>query len=263
MFFSFSHSHDPRTIEDFYRPSLIGRGGLIASTTDFVLKNRMVRLLRQNFQFHGFRDEDANKHLDSQYLKLGKDLNHVYENVLIIEFRLLIKSLHFIMELRWLIDTILWWLPDAEVYYDTTTGVTTHYSDTTSALSAQIEVLGKQTAYTIQSVQHNPGPGHPNTFYYSDSDESDDDEPSVMIEDQKSIHHLSGSPTPSFKSVVESLSPLPTRFRDRDSLMEETDTLFHSFDNLHATSKRHFALILKRRAIGSTTTILSYSLPRL
>ncbi|GKB46317.1 hypothetical protein Tco_0897070 [Tanacetum coccineum] len=119
---------------------------------------------------------------------------------------------------------------DAEVYYDTTTGVTAHYSDTTSALN---------------------------------SDESDDDEPSVMIEDQKSIHHLSGSPTPSFKSVVESLSPLPTRFRDRDSLMEETDTLFHSFDNLHATSKRHFALILKRRAIGSTTTILSYSLPRL
>ncbi|GJR63999.1 hypothetical protein Tco_0010064 [Tanacetum coccineum] len=47
---------------------------------------------------------------------------------------------------------------DAEVYYDTTTGVSAHYSETTYALSAQIEVLGKQTAYTIQSVQHQPGP---------------------------------------------------------------------------------------------------------
>ncbi|GKD59775.1 hypothetical protein Tco_1297284, partial [Tanacetum coccineum] len=41
---------------------------------------------------------------------------------------------------------------DAEVYYDTTTGVSAHYSETTSAMSAQTEVLGKQTAYTIQSV---------------------------------------------------------------------------------------------------------------
>nr|GFA29563.1 reverse transcriptase domain-containing protein [Tanacetum cinerariifolium] len=56
-------------MEDFYRPSLIGRGGPIAPTTvpgtDFVLKNHMVRLLRQNCQFHGFRDEDANEHLDN------------------------------------------------------------------------------------------------------------------------------------------------------------------------------------------------------
>ncbi|GJY36803.1 reverse transcriptase domain-containing protein [Tanacetum coccineum] len=73
MFFSSSHSHDPRTMEDFYRPSLIGRGGPIAPTTapgtDFVLKNHMVRLLRQNCQFHGFRDEDANEHLN-KYLSI-------------------------------------------------------------------------------------------------------------------------------------------------------------------------------------------------
>ncbi|GKB01264.1 hypothetical protein Tco_0829308 [Tanacetum coccineum] len=82
-----------------------------------------------------------------------------------------------------------------------------HYSETTFASRERVAFLGKQTGYTIQSVQHNPGPGHPNTFYYSDFDESDDDEPSEMIEDHKSIHHLSGSPTPSSDPVVVSLSP--------------------------------------------------------
>nr|GEV15751.1 hypothetical protein [Tanacetum cinerariifolium] len=84
----------------------------------------------------------------------------------------------------------------------------------------RVEVLGKQTGYTIQSVQHNPGPGHPNTFYYSESDESDDDEPSKMNEDQKSIHHLSGSLTPFSNPIVESLSLLPTPFEDIDSLID-------------------------------------------
>ncbi|GJS88402.1 reverse transcriptase domain-containing protein [Tanacetum coccineum] len=41
-----------------------------------------------------------------------------------------------------------------------------------------VEVLGKQTAYTSQSVQLQPGPGHPNTFHYTYFDESDEDEPS-------------------------------------------------------------------------------------
>ncbi|GKB84712.1 hypothetical protein Tco_0956984 [Tanacetum coccineum] len=45
---------------------------------------------------------------------------------------------------------------DAEVYYDTTTGVSARYSETTSLLR----------------------PGHPHTVYYSDSKESDEDEPS-------------------------------------------------------------------------------------
>ncbi|GKE41137.1 hypothetical protein Tco_1464542 [Tanacetum coccineum] len=31
--------------------------------------------------------------------------------------------------------------------------------------------------YIIQSVQHQPGPGHPSTFHHSYSDESDEDEP--------------------------------------------------------------------------------------
>ncbi|GKC32399.1 hypothetical protein Tco_1039693, partial [Tanacetum coccineum] len=93
------------------------------------------------------------------------------------------------------------------------------------------EVLGKKTGYTIQNVQHNPGPGHPNTFYYSDSDESDDDEPSEMIKVQKLIHYLSGSPTPSSDPVVASLSPFLTPTRDSDFILEETDTLLPHHDS--------------------------------
>ncbi|GKE46302.1 hypothetical protein Tco_1477560, partial [Tanacetum coccineum] len=106
-----------------------------------------------------------------------------------------------------------------------------HYSETTFSSRERVEVIGKQTGYTIQSVQHNLGPGHPNTFYYSDSDESDDDEPSKMIEDQKSIHHLSGSPTPSSDPVVASLSPSLPPTRDSDSILEETDTLLPHHDS--------------------------------
>ncbi|GJZ32701.1 hypothetical protein Tco_0578137 [Tanacetum coccineum] len=48
---------------------------------------------------------------------------------------------------------------DAEVYYDTTTDMGAHYSKTTFESSEQVEVLGNDTGYTIQSVQHNPGLG--------------------------------------------------------------------------------------------------------
>nr|GEU56278.1 putative reverse transcriptase domain-containing protein [Tanacetum cinerariifolium] len=95
----------------------------------------------------------------------------------------------------------------------------------------RVEDLGKKTGYTIQSVQHNPRPGHSNTFYYLDSDESDNDDPSEMIEDQISIHHLSGSPTPSSDPVVSSLSPSLTPTGDSDSILEETDTLLSHSDD--------------------------------
>ncbi|GJZ41337.1 reverse transcriptase domain-containing protein [Tanacetum coccineum] len=101
---------------------------------------------------------------------------------------------------------------------------------TTFASRERVEVLGKQTGYTIQSVQHNLGPGHPNTFYYLNSDESDDDEPAEMINDQKSIHYLSGSPTPS-DPVVASLSPSLTPIGDSDSILMETDTLLPHHDS--------------------------------
>ncbi|GKE68727.1 hypothetical protein Tco_1526799, partial [Tanacetum coccineum] len=150
---------------------------------------------------------------------------------------------------------------DAEVYYDTTTGVSTHYSETTSAFGAQIEVFGKQTAYTIQSVQHQPRPGHPNTVYYSDdSDESDEDEPSVVLNIQKPIHSLSGNPTPFSDYVIESLSPLPTPFRDSDSLLEETDTLLsHSNDSLPDYEAFCFDHI-EEKSSGSTTSHSNHSL---
>ncbi|GKB76438.1 hypothetical protein Tco_0943333 [Tanacetum coccineum] len=113
---------------------------------------------------------------------------------------------------------------DVEVYYDTTTGVSAHYSETTFALSAQIKVLGKQTAYTIQSVHHQPGP--------------------VAI------------PLP----VVESLSPLPTPFGDSDSLLEETDTLLsHSDDSL--PDYETFCFDIEEKSSGSTTSHSDHSLP--
>ncbi|GJR33696.1 hypothetical protein Tco_1209380 [Tanacetum coccineum] len=46
---------------------------------------------------------------------------------------------------------------------------------------------------------------------------SDDDEPSEMTEDQKSIHHLSASPTPFFDPVVASLSLILSLPPDCDS----------------------------------------------
>ncbi|GJY99588.1 uncharacterized mitochondrial protein-like protein [Tanacetum coccineum] len=63
------------------------------------------------------------------------------------------------------------------------------------------------------------------------SDESDDDEPAEMIEDHKSIHHLSGSPTPSSDPVCVSLSPSLTPTGDSDSILEETDTLLPHHDS--------------------------------
>nr|GEV44403.1 hypothetical protein [Tanacetum cinerariifolium] len=148
---------------------------------------------------------------------------------------------------------------DTKAYYDTTTGVSAHYSKTTSMLNAQIEVLGKQTAYTIQSVQHQLRLGHPNIVYYSDSDESDKDKPSEVLDIQKPIHSLSGNPTPSFDSMVESLSSPPTPFEDSDSLLEETDTLLsHSDDSV--PDYETFCFDIKEKSTGSTTSHSTHSL---
>ncbi|GJZ37264.1 reverse transcriptase domain-containing protein [Tanacetum coccineum] len=49
---------------------------------------------------------------------------------------------------------------------------------------------------------------------------------------QKSIHHLSGSPTPSFDHVVASLSPSITPFGDSDFLLEEIDALLALDDSI-------------------------------
>ncbi|GKC14132.1 hypothetical protein Tco_1010914 [Tanacetum coccineum] len=70
---------------------------------------------------------------------------------------------------------------DVKLYYNTTTDMSAHHSETTFALRKRGKVL--------------------------DSDESDDDEPAKMIEDQSSIHHLSGSPTPSSNPETDTLLP--------------------------------------------------------
>nr|GEZ43722.1 hypothetical protein [Tanacetum cinerariifolium] len=95
-----------------------------------------------------------------------------------------------------------------------------------------------------------------------DSDESDDDEPSKMIEDQKSIHHLSGSLTPSSELIVESLSPLPTPFEDSDSLSSGSTTT-HSDYSLPDYKAFYFDDDhIKEKSSGSTTIHFDFSLPK-
>ncbi|GJW26334.1 reverse transcriptase domain-containing protein [Tanacetum coccineum] len=97
---------------------------------------------------------------------------------------------------------------DAEVYYNATTDMSAHYSETTFASRERVEVHGKQTGYTIQSVQHNPGPEIDSPFEWQ-------------------FH----SSTPSSDPVVASLSPSLTPTGDSDSILEETDTLLPHHDS--------------------------------
>ncbi|GJT60301.1 reverse transcriptase domain-containing protein [Tanacetum coccineum] len=296
-------------MEDFYRPPLIARGGAIVPGTDFVLKNHMVQLLRQNCQFHGFEGEDANEHLDkylsiTQFIKQKRisqdiiNLNlflfsltheaeswfytlkthsiHTWEDMV---FKFLSKYFPYSRTLQLKTEILNFWqLPtesvfeswerfksclqkcldhrilllnqiltfyngitiidqerlmvaagdnfmrktpqeaydliknmtqhhfqwDAEVYYNTTTDMSAHYFETTFASRERVKDI--LTPFT-------------------------DDEPSEMIEDQKSIYHLSGSLTPSSDPMVASLSPSLTPIGDSDSILEETDTLLPHHDS--------------------------------
>ncbi|GJS75548.1 hypothetical protein Tco_0725429 [Tanacetum coccineum] len=236
MFDSSFHSHDPRIMEDFYRPSLIGRGWSIVPTTvpgtDFVLNNHMVQLLRQNCQLRRFKAEDANEHLD-KILLLHQILTFYHGITMIDRDKIMVAAGRNIRRktpqesydlIKNMTQHHYQW--DSKVQYDTTTDMSAHYSKTTFASSEQVEVLGNDTGYTIQSVQHQPGPGHPNTFHYTYSNESDEDEPSEVLKVQKSIHPLSGSPTPSYDSIVASPSPSLTPLGNNDFLLEETDAFF-------------------------------------
>ncbi|GJW73591.1 hypothetical protein Tco_0132961 [Tanacetum coccineum] len=86
---------------------------------------------------------------------------------------------------------------DAEVYYNTTTDMSAHYSETTFALRERVEVLGKKTGYTIQKI-NSPFEWH--SYSFSDP-------------------------------VVASLSPSLTPTGDSDSILEETDTLLPHHDS--------------------------------
>ncbi|GJW92853.1 hypothetical protein Tco_0172525 [Tanacetum coccineum] len=71
---------------------------------------------------------------------------------------------------------------------------------------------------------------------------------------------LSGIPTPSFDSVVESPSPSPIPFGDNDSLVEETDTLLSHFND-SSPDYETFCFDIKEKSSGSTTIHSDYSLP--
>ncbi|GJV53258.1 reverse transcriptase domain-containing protein [Tanacetum coccineum] len=267
MFFSFSHSHDLRTMEDFYHPSLIGRGGPIVSTTvpgtDFVLKNHMVQLLRHNCQFHGFEGEDANDHLN-KYLSITQFIKQNEVSQDIINLNLFPFSLTYEAE-SWFYTLKT---HSIHTWEEMVSKFLSKYFPYSRTLQLRKEILNFFTMFFSFYHSHDlrtmedfyrpsligrGGPIIPTTipgtdfvlknhmvqllrqncqFHgFEDSDESDDDEPSKMIEDQKSIHHLNGSPTPSSDPVVTSLSPSPTPTGDSDSILEETDTLLSHHDS--------------------------------
>ncbi|GKB75261.1 hypothetical protein Tco_0942156 [Tanacetum coccineum] len=71
---------------------------------------------------------------------------------------------------------------------------------------------------------------------------------------------LSGNPTPSSDSVVESPSPSPISYEDSDSLVEETDILLSHFDD-SPPEYETFSFDIEEKSSGSTTTHSDYSLP--
>ncbi|GKC37029.1 hypothetical protein Tco_1049413 [Tanacetum coccineum] len=70
---------------------------------------------------------------------------------------------------------------------------------------------------------------------------------------------MSGNPTPSSDSVVESPSPSPIPCEDSDSLVEETDTLL-SYFNDSSPDYETFCFDIEEKSSGSTTTHSDYSL---
>ncbi|GJR28410.1 hypothetical protein Tco_1104642 [Tanacetum coccineum] len=71
---------------------------------------------------------------------------------------------------------------------------------------------------------------------------------------------MSGNPTPSSDSVIESLSQSPIPYEDSDPLLEETDTLLSHFDN-SLPEYETFSFDIEEKSSGSTTTHSDFSLP--
>ncbi|GKC79236.1 hypothetical protein Tco_1130010 [Tanacetum coccineum] len=71
---------------------------------------------------------------------------------------------------------------------------------------------------------------------------------------------LSGNPTPSSDSVVESPSSSPIPYGDSDSLIEETDTLLSPIDDSFPEYET-FCFDIEEKSSGSTTTHFDFSLP--
>nr|GEY34169.1 hypothetical protein [Tanacetum cinerariifolium] len=71
---------------------------------------------------------------------------------------------------------------------------------------------------------------------------------------------MSGNPTPSSDSEVESLSPALIPYEDRIPLLKETDILLSHFDN-SSPEYGTFSFDIEEKSSGSTTTHSDYSLP--
>ncbi|GJU46980.1 reverse transcriptase domain-containing protein [Tanacetum coccineum] len=188
----------------------------------------MVQLLRQNCQFHGFKDEDANEHLD-KYLSITQFIKQNGISQDIINLNLFLFSLTHEAE-SWFYTLKT---HSIHTWEEMVFKFLSKYFPYSRTLQLRKEILNfwQSPTESVFEAWERFKSCPPNTFYYSDSDESDDDEPSEMIEDQKSIHHLSGTPTPSSDPVVASLSPSPTPSGDSDSILEETDTLLPHHDS--------------------------------
>ncbi|GKC22412.1 hypothetical protein Tco_1424091 [Tanacetum coccineum] len=70
---------------------------------------------------------------------------------------------------------------------------------------------------------------------------------------------LSGNPTPSSDSMVESLSPFPIPRGDSDSLVEETDILLSHFND-SSPGYETFCFDIEEKSSGSTTSHSNHSL---
>nr|GEU94103.1 reverse transcriptase domain-containing protein [Tanacetum cinerariifolium] len=110
------------------------------------------------------------------------------------------------------------------------------------------------------------GPGHPNTFHYTYFDESDKDEPSEVLKVHKSIHPLSGSPTPSYVTIIVSPSLSLTPLENSDFLLEETDAFLAldliplGIDNEIFDAERDILLLEKVLNIDSTKDLFPQEL---
>ncbi|GJY97152.1 putative reverse transcriptase domain-containing protein [Tanacetum coccineum] len=238
----------------------------------------MVQLLRRNCQFHEFKDEDANEHLDkylsvTQFIKqngISQDiinLNlflfsltheaeswfytlkthsiHTWEEMVskflskyypysralqlrrdILNFRQLTSELvfqaweRFKSCLRKCSDHRILLLDQIQTFYY---GITMIDRDKIMvAAGGNITRKTPQEAYDLIE----------NMTQHHFQSESDEDEHSEVLQVQKSINPLSGSPTPFPDPVVESLSPSFNPCGDSDLLLEETDAFLSLDDSI-------------------------------
>ncbi|GJX69680.1 reverse transcriptase domain-containing protein [Tanacetum coccineum] len=128
-------------------------------------------------------------------------------------------------------------------------GTSTHI-DAITALTKQVEALDQSQ----KDLQESPISvlAAKTTVTRSTSDERN----KFPIENNS----LSGNPTPSSDSVVESLLLLPTPFKDSESLLEETDTFLSQIDVCFPEYET-FCFNIEEKSSGSTTSHSDLSLP--